>query len=142
MGIAGIPATWQTRRSKRGAAITSAGSSGSTDSNHRIAVSTRDLFASWFPRIATPIVRYSIYAMLDEAMIASFGFPKPLPLTRPLLRSLLQLRGRAVRWLPPRKTAHFFTDNRNRTHPDGYEISGLGPPKLVAAAEKRAKSEV
>ena len=44
------------------------------DTNHRIAVSTRDLFASWFPRIATPIVRYSIYAMLDEAMIASFGF--------------------------------------------------------------------
>ena len=59
-----------------------------------------------------------------------------------LLRSLLQLRGRAVRWLPPRKTAHFFTDNRNRTHPDGYEISGLGPPQMVAAAEKRAKSEV
>jgi hypothetical protein len=140
MGITGIPPSYEAfeawsrdyeRRQFRFA-----------ETNHRIAVSTRDLFASWFPRIATPIVRYSIYAMLDDAMIASFGFPEPLPLTRPLLRSALRLRGRAVRWLPPRKTAHFFTDNRNRTHPDGYEISGLGPPKLVAAAGKRAKSDV
>jgi hypothetical protein len=28
----------------------------------------------------------------------------------------------------------------DRTHPDGYEISRLGPPKLVAAEGKRAKS--
>ena len=109
-----------------------------TDSNQRVAISTRDLFASWFPRIAAPVVRYSIYAMLDDAMITSFGFPEPLPLTRPLLRASLKLRGRAVRWLPPRKTAHFFTDSRNRTHPDGYEISRLGPPKLVSAEEKRS----
>jgi hypothetical protein len=107
------------------------------ESNQRIASATRDLFAAWFPRIVTPIVRYSIYAMLDEAMIASFGFPKPLPLTRPMLRASLKLRGLAVRWLPPRKNAHFFTDNRNRTHRQGYEISKLGPPKLVAAEQRR-----
>jgi hypothetical protein len=53
----------------------------------------------------------------------------------------LKLRGRAVRWLPPRKTAHFFTDNRNRTHPDGYAISRLGPPKLVAAEARRTKGD-
>jgi hypothetical protein len=77
-----------------------------TETNQRIGTATRDLFASWFPRIVTPIVNYSIYAMLDNAMIASFGFPKPLPLTRPLLRGALKLRGRAVRWLPPRHTPH------------------------------------
>ena len=70
-------------------------------------------------------------------MIASFGFPKPLPFTRPLLRAALKLRGRAVRWFPPRRTPHFFTDNRNRTHRDGYEISALGPPRLVAAEKRR-----
>lgn len=46
---------------------------------------TRDLVAAWFPRFLTPVVRYSIYAMLDD-MIKSFVFPKPLPFTRPLLR--------------------------------------------------------
>jgi hypothetical protein len=111
------------------------------ETNQRIGSATRDLFASWFPRIATPIVRYSIYAMLDDGMLASFGFPKPLPLTRPLLRAGLKLRGRAVRWLPPRRTAHFFTDNPNRTHRDGYEISALGPPRMIAAERRRTALE-
>jgi hypothetical protein len=113
-----------------------------TESNQRIAQATRDLFASWFPRLVTPIVRYSIYAMLDDAMIASFGFPKPLPGTRSLLSGALKLRGRAVRWLPPRRKARFFTAVPNRTHPNGYEISKLGPPRLVAAEQRRAQSGV
>jgi hypothetical protein len=112
------------------------------ETNQRIAFSTRELFASWFPRVAAPIVRYSIYAMLDDPMIVSFGFPRPLPLTRPLLRSLLKLRGQLVRWLPPRRSPHFFTDNRNRTYPEGYEITGLGPPRRVAAEAKRRETEV
>jgi len=135
MGIAGIPASyeafeaWSRTYEREHFRF--------TDSNQRIATSTRDLFASWFPSVLSPIVRYSIYALLDEAMISSFGFPRPLPLTRPLARGVLKLRGLAVRWLPPRRRAHFFTDNRNRTHPDGYEISQLGPPRLVAAEKRR-----
>lgn len=108
------------------------------ETNHRIGASTRDLFAAWFPRLFTPIVRYSIYAMLDDSMIAAFGFPRPLPLTRPLLRAALTLRGRFVRWLPARRAPHFFTDSRNRTYPRGYRISELGPPRLVAADKRKA----
>jgi len=111
------------------------------ETNQRVGTATRDLFASWFPRIFTPFVRYSIYAMLDEAMVTSFGFPRPLPLTRPLLRGLLRLRGHAVGWLPPRRSAHFFTDDRNRTHPEGYRISQLGPPRLVAAETRRSEAD-
>lgn len=112
------------------------------ETNRRIAVATRDLFASWFPRAAAPIVRHAIYAMLDDAMITSFGFPKPLPLTRPLVRRLLRLRGRLVRWLPPRRSAHFFTDAPTRTYPNGYEIARLGPPKLVTAEGRRSKGRI
>jgi hypothetical protein len=111
------------------------------ETNQRIGSSTRDLFAAWFPRVFTPVVRYSIYAMLDEAMIAAFGFPKPLPLTRLLLRTGLKLRGRVVRWLPPRRQTYFFTDSRNRTYPRGYRISKLGPPRLVRAERRRAEGE-
>jgi ER-bound oxygenase mpaB/B'/Rubber oxygenase, catalytic domain len=111
------------------------------DTSHRVGASTRDIFAGWFPRLLTPVVRYAIYAMLDDDMIAAFGFPKPLPLTRPLLRRALWLRGRAVRWLPPLREPHFFTDDRNRTHPDGYEIAGLGPRRLVAAEKRRQEVE-
>lgn len=108
-----------------------------TETNQGIGSATRDLFASWFPRVFTPFVRYGIYAMLDDQMIASFGFPKPLPFTRTLLRGSLKLRGHAIRWLPARRRPHFFTDNRNRTHPAGYEISKLGPPRLVEEEKRR-----
>ena len=54
------------------------------ETNQRVGSSTRDLFASWFPRIFTPIVRYSIYAILDDRNrtypkgydIAKLGPPK------------------------------------------------------------------
>ncbi len=101
------------------------------ETNHRVGSATRDLFASWYPRIVTPVVRYGIYALLDDAMLQAFGFPKPLPFTRPMLRAALKLRGRVVRWLPPRREPQFFTDGRNRTHPGGYDIKGLGPTALI-----------
>jgi hypothetical protein len=135
MGITGIPCSYEgfeawsrdyERRHFRFA-----------ESNGRVGSSTRDLFTTWFPRLLTPAVRYAIYAILDDDMIAAFGFPRPLPLTRPLLRLGLKARGRVVRWLPPRREAHFFTDDLNRTHPAGYRIAELGPTKLVAAERRR-----
>lgn len=108
------------------------------DTNQRIGAATRDLFASWTPSMMAPFVRYGIYALLDDDMLMAFGFPKPLPLTRPMIRGALKMRGRIVRRLPPRKVPHFFTDNPNRTHREGYEISKLGPPRLVAKERERS----
>jgi hypothetical protein len=62
-------------------------------------------------------------------------------MSRSLTRAVLQLRGRAVRWLPARRQPHFFTDNRNRTYPRGYRIAELGPPRLVAAERRRAQTD-
>ncbi|MBI5471488.1 MAG: DUF2236 domain-containing protein [Ignavibacteriae bacterium] len=111
------------------------------ETNKRIGSLTRDLFASWFPRMFTPLVRYTIYAMLDDQMLESFGFPKPLPVARTLVDASLRLRGRLVRWLPPRTTPHFFMDNRNRTYPRGYALPKLGPPKLIEKEEKFQERE-
>ena len=124
-------------RSSRGAARHEDRHFRFADTNQRVASSTRELFVAWFPRALAPVVRYSIYALLDDEMIRSFGFPEPLPLTRPLLRRLLKLRGRAARWLPARRSPHFFTDDRNRTHSNGYRIAELGPPRLVEAERRR-----
>jgi hypothetical protein len=107
------------------------------ETNQRIGAATRDLFGSWYPAFLKPFVDFSIYALLDDAMLAAFGFPRPLPLTRPMLRGALKLRGRLVRFLPPRREPHFFTDNPNRTHPKGYEIAALGPPRLVEAERRK-----
>ena len=99
------------------------------ETNQRIGAATRDLFASWMPRIFAPMVRW-IYALLDDAMLASFGFPRPFGFMRQLVSGALKLRGRIVWILPVRKTPNFFTDRRNRTYPRGYEIAELGPPNV------------
>jgi hypothetical protein len=101
------------------------------ETNQRIGSATRDLFASWIPRIFTPLVRSGIYALLDDAMLESFGFPRPSPLMRKLVCAALLMRGWIVRILPARQTSNFFTDRPNRTYPDGYEIGKLGPPNIV-----------
>ena len=105
--------------------------------NQRVGSATRDLFASWGPRLLAPAVRYGIYAVLDDDMLRAFGFPRPLPFTRPFLHAALRLRGRFVRLLPPRSEAHFFTDERNRTHPSGYRIDELGPRRLIEGERRR-----
>lgn len=92
------------------------------ETNHRVGAATRDLFASWFPRVFTPVVRYGIYAMLDERMITAFGFPKPLPFTRPLLRGVLKLRGRALRWFPPRLVAAEKRRENGTMDADGSDV--------------------
>ncbi len=109
-----------------------------TEANRRVGSATRDLFAGWYPRFVAPIVRRGIYALLDDEMLDAFGFPRPAATTRTAVQGLLKLRGRAVRWLPARRTPNFFTDRRNRTHPDGYAIGKLGPKALIEAENRRA----
>jgi ER-bound oxygenase mpaB/B'/Rubber oxygenase, catalytic domain len=107
------------------------------ESNRRIGTATRDLFASWAPRLAAPLVHNAVYALLDDSMIEAFGFPKPFPGTRPLLRAMLKARALLLRHMPARRKPDFFTDHPNRTHPEGYEISRLGPERLAAQAKGR-----
>jgi hypothetical protein len=129
MGIRGIPPsyeafeTWNT--AYESAHFRFAGT------NQRVGSYTRDLFASWVPRLFAPLVRYGIYAMLDDSMLEAFGFPRPAPSMRAFVNGALRLRARIVRMLPARKEPRFFVDNRNRTYRNGYDIAGLGPPKLV-----------
>jgi hypothetical protein len=109
-----------------------------TESNRKIGIATRDLFAAWYPRPLAPLVHGAIYALLDDAMLEAFGFPRPLAGVRAAVGGLLRLRGAMVRWLPPRREPNFFTDRPNRTHPKGYAIEDLGPPRLRDAERRRA----
>ena len=109
-----------------------------TETNQKIGAATRDLFASWYPKLLAPVVRQAVYALLDDEMLNAFGFPRPLPAMRAVVRGALRLRGRIVRWFPPRRKPDFFTDRRNRTHPRGYRIQSLGPPQLIAADERKS----
>ena len=101
------------------------------DTNRRVAESTRELFAGWFPRPLRPLVRVGIHAMLDEPMRDAFGFAPPPRGVRALVRGALRARARALRLLPAATRKDFLTGRPQRSWPDGYPIAQLGPPPLL-----------
>jgi hypothetical protein len=52
------------------------------ETSQRVGDATRDMFVGWFPKPFAPLVRSSIYALLDDSLIEAFGFPKPSRLMR------------------------------------------------------------
>jgi len=101
------------------------------ETNHRIGAATRDLFLSWFPRPLHPLVRPAIYAMMDDPLIAAFGFPQPSRAMRGMVNGGLALRARALRLLPPRRRPRLRTEMRHRSYPKPYKIEEIGPPKTA-----------
>jgi hypothetical protein len=96
-------------------------------SNQRVGAATRELFVDWFPRPLAPMVRSAIYAMLDDPVLAAFGFPQPSSLMRRLVPRVLHWRARVLRCCPPRRRPRLRTSLRRRTYPAGYTIETLGP---------------
>ena len=98
-----------------------------TDTNRRVGAATVELFASWFPHLARPLVRRAIYALLEDAVIDAFGFPQPSAAMRRLVGGALRLRAAVARRLPARRRPRLRTEMRHRSYPDGYRIEQLGP---------------
>jgi hypothetical protein len=97
-------------------------------SNRRIGQYTLDLFCSWYPSIARPVVSRAVVAMLDPLMVRAFGFTAPPAWVGTLGRLALRVRAFVVRRMPVRKTLK-LTSARNRTYPGyprGYRPSDLG----------------
>ena len=109
------------------------------DANHRVAVSTRELFVSWAPRPLRPLVRVGVHAMLDDAMLAAFGFAPAPPAVRSFITAALRARARLLRLFPARTRKSFFTGTPTRSWPKGYRISQLGPPPLLRPEEQGAE---
>ncbi len=99
-----------------------------SEANQRVGAATRDLFLSWFPGPLRPLVRPAIYALMDDALIDAFGFPRPSRIMRALVTAVLKLRAQALRWVLARRRPHRRTETRQRSYPHGYRIEELGPP--------------
>ena len=99
-----------------------------TEPNQRVGVATRELFVSWFPRFLSPVVRRVIHALLDDALIDAFGFPKPSKSARWVVTNALRLRAIAAGLLPARRKPRLRTGMIHPSYPDGYVIEQLGPP--------------
>lgn len=93
----------------------------------QVSDATFALMGSWYPAALAPVVRKAGLALLDDSLLRAFRYERPGPVARGLTRGALRLRGRAVRLLPPRTTAHYARQNPEiKGYPDGYDIAGLG----------------
>ena len=98
-----------------------------SDTNRRVGESTRDLFLSWYPSWMRSPLKPVIYALLDNPMLDAFGFEHPPQWLRLSVANSLKLRGKVLRFFPPRNQPNFFIDSPTRSYPTGYEIANLGP---------------
>lgn len=103
-----------------------------SDSNHRVAQSTINLFLSWFPAFSRPLIRPCVHGMFEPLTLTAFGYPHPPTVVRKFVEDSLKLRGYLSRWLLPRKKPDFFTDGQLRSYRDGYELNDLGPTKMLS----------
>jgi len=110
------------------------------DSNHAIGEATVQIFLHWYPAWIRPGVRRAIYAMMDDPLLAAFGFPQAGATWRWLVPRLLTLRKHVKRVLPPRRTPYRFTQAPNRTYPHGYRVDELGPQQPVKVTGSRYES--
>jgi hypothetical protein len=113
-----------------------------SDASHRVGGATRDMFLGWFPRVLHPIVRPAIYAMMEDALIKGFGFPRPTGTMRRLVRGSLRLRAGIQRCLPGRRRPFLRTELTHRTYPNGYSIEQLGPSIAPAGNGGRIESSL
>ncbi len=67
-----------------------------------------------------------IHAVLDDALIDSFGFPRSSRILRQLATRSLRLRSRLSGWLPARQQPRLRTELLHRSYPKSYEIRHLG----------------
>jgi hypothetical protein len=100
-----------------------------SEASHRTAVATRDMLLTWFlPKPLWKLGEPFVYALLDDWLLAAFGFPKPSAALRRLVEGALRTRARLVRLLPERSQPHLRSELKHRTYPSGYRTEELGPP--------------
>jgi hypothetical protein len=94
---------------------------------------TLRLMATFPPNNLLPraVARRVALALMDDPLLAAFRYRRPTGIERTLVRGALRLRGRVVRFLPPR-TEPFPARRMStiRSHPHGYDVTRLGtfPP--------------
>ena len=101
-----------------------------TDSNQRVALATRELFAGWFPALLRPLVRRGIHALLDPSLLTAFDL-RPAPRWMVwTANAALRARARLLRCLPRRRRVQRRTQMPRADYLAGYRIESLGPPPV------------
>lgn len=93
----------------------------------RVADSTLELLCSFYPRPLRPLVRLFSLCLMDDPLRRAFGYDAPPAAVERAARTLLRLRGRLERLLPPRSKPKQTRDLRIiKSYPDEYDPELLG----------------
>ena len=98
-----------------------------TGAAERVGRATRDMFLAWFPGLPKRFGAQAIYALMDDALLDAFGFPKPPRAVRSAVESALRTRGRLVARFPARRRPRLRTRRRTKTYGRAWQLEGLGP---------------
>ena len=93
----------------------------------RVGAATRDMFLAWFPGLPRRFGAHAIYALMDDRLLAAFGFPRPPRALRTAVEAALRARARAVALLPARRRPRLRTRRRTRTYGRRWRLEHLGP---------------
>lgn len=95
--------------------------------NTRVAEASIRIVTDWYPAPVRPLMRRVMLAMLDEPLLDALGLPRQPPWFERWVRGAVRLRGRAMRFVPPRKAGTWYSHDASRTYPFGYSLADLGP---------------
>jgi len=96
------------------------------ETNRRVADYTLNLYLSWYPRGVRPLVRLATLSLLENELLAAFGYERPPRWAVASVDAVLRLRAFVLRFLPPRRTPRLVTKETMRSYPDGYAMTDLG----------------
>lgn len=99
-----------------------------TPANEAVARGVIELFASWYPAPARPLVRAAIPALLDESMCTALGIAVPSERRRNAVYAALRFKARLVRSMPRRRHPVLRCAIPREDYPAGYTIEKVGPP--------------
>ena len=103
-----------------------------TETNQRVGTYTLELLCSWYPAAVRPLVRTAVRGLLDEPMLAAFGFPATSPWFSRAEHLGLRTRAAVAGRLPARRTSALRDQAKNRSYPGypaGYRPADLGAPE-------------
>ncbi len=97
------------------------------DSNRKIGDVTVDLLLSFYiPKFLAPVGKPVVYAMMDDPLLESMGYPKPSAFLRSFVKGMLRFRAWLIQFWPEFQQPQLGTKRKRPTYPKGYEIEELG----------------
>lgn len=99
-----------------------------TEAGRHVAVSTINMFGTWFPWPLSLAVAPVMHAMIDEPLLRATGL-KPAPAWLQFTVAVsLRVRGLVGQFFTTNHGPVLRTEMKHRSHPCGYAIEKVGPP--------------